>query len=106
MNSKEYNELQVLHGKIRGNTATSGDYSRYEDILARNGISHEQFVRILRQNGFSSLEQYYTQRQVAQTPEQRFVVEGAVLGAILGIGGALLLYWGLKQMSATTSGNS
>ncbi len=103
MNNPYYAELEALQAKIRSNSASLADYERYEEILITNGISQEQFLSVLKRNGFLSLEDYCEQRNRAKTLNQRYITEGAALGAILGIGAGLLMYWRIKSVSKTPS---
>jgi hypothetical protein len=99
---EDYTELEILLDKIRFNEAKPRDYVRYEEILTKNGIGKEQISNILRRNGFTAFKQYYSHRQRVVTSDQRYLIEGAVLGTILGMGSALLLHWDLQQTARKT----
>ncbi|MBX2916188.1 MAG: hypothetical protein KF856_13035 [Cyclobacteriaceae bacterium] len=94
-NLNQENELRLLLDKIRANSAVLSDYQRYEQILGQNGTTSQQMEMLLRRNGFFSIEQYYNQRTAAKTLEEKRRTDGEFLGAMLGIGGGLLLLWAL-----------
>lgn len=101
MNIQEYNELQELQNKIRVNSATLNDYKRYEQVLKENGIYNDVDVA-LKQRGLNSLGEYYYSRIKAKTFEQKLMYNGELLGWILGIGGALLLLWTIKESNKSS----
>jgi len=101
----EIEKSQILRGlqdKIRYNAASIEDYHKYENILKENGVAEEDLVGVLKRNGFYNWEQYFNQRQAAKGTkdfEEKRRTEGATLGWILGIGGALLLLWAATSTS-------
>jgi hypothetical protein len=100
--AKQETELRSLLDKIRSNSANLSDYLKYEQILSDNGITADQMAMVLRRNGFYSIEQYYNQRTKAQTLDEKRRTDGELLGAILGLGGGLLLLWGLLASKKNT----
>lgn len=95
-NRLEQEELIKLQNKIRYNFAVLEDYERYERILFNHGYNQNDFISQLQRNGFTSLEHYYYQRNHAQTIEEKAKVD-KFLAWLLGIGGALLLFWAIKK---------
>ena len=60
-------------------------------------------LNYVKQFGFNSLEEYYYKRDKAKTFEQQSLLNGELLGWILGVGGALLLLWSLAENKKTKS---
>lgn len=96
MSNEELLELEMLQKTIRANTAELSDYERYKALLLANGITQARFQNVLEKSGFYSLEQYYKQRKRAKNATQKHLTEGAVLGALLGMGEGLQMYWRLE----------
>lgn len=100
--TEQESELRSLLDKIRSNSANLNDYQKYENILSKNGITADEMAMVLRRNGFYSIEQYFNQRTKAQSLDEKRRTDGELLGAILGLGGGLLLLWGLLASKKNT----
>lgn len=88
--------LEDLRFKIRGNTATVEDYKEYEKIINDYGLIDE-LSSVLKRYGYTSWHEYIDQRKNAKTFRERNVVNGDMLGLILGVSSALLLLWALGK---------
>lgn len=97
MNNEIKAELENLQHKIRYNIAKYDDYKRYENILTSYGLSNERILNELKKAGFNSLEEYVYKRQNANSLADKKMTEGDILAWLLGIGGALLLFWALTK---------
>ena len=81
-------ELDVLSKKIEQNSASLSDYTRYETILLKGGLSHDYIFHSLNKAGFSTWEQFISARN---KKENNVDAEAGVVGGLIGLGLGLLL---------------
>ncbi|MEM1044116.1 MAG: hypothetical protein AAGI91_16015 [Bacteroidota bacterium] len=93
METIPFDELEHLTQSIGQNAATLADYHRYEQLLLQSGLQHDYIFSHLNRAGFASWEGFIRARQ---DKERSSVVEGRVVGGLVGLGLGVLLYSALK----------
>lgn len=89
-----FEEIDLLSGRIRNNTATLSDYYRYEQLLTDGGMPYEFIQKVLDRVGFHTWEELL---QMRQDSERDKFNESTAVGSVLGFGTGYKLWSGLKS---------
>ncbi len=91
ISQSERDIINYLSEKIDSGTAVLEDYTRYEQLLIKAGLTQEQIRAKLTANGFKTFNQYLDTRKSPKNKKEREVVEViivaglVVLSAIIGL---------------------
>jgi hypothetical protein len=96
LNQNELQTLQSLSDKIDNATATLSDYSDYEALLIRAGISQEEIRAEMVKNNINDFSEYISRRQSAVTYQDRRITEAQIAGALVGIALFIIFFYYIK----------
>lgn len=87
-------EIKAITERIEKDTATLDDYTRYESLLLKGGLSHEMIYSSLNKAGFNTWDEFLKARKRKERDRWE---ESNLIGALIGLGLGLLLYKLIKD---------